>query len=159
MFHYLKSILSGYFTPSAVSGPYFVAIFIKSPIKCLNYSQFPFPGSIMGRSLIVAEISKRGHKVNVATSHLESTKDFAAERKTQLGLALQKLISPSCGVPLPWIFGLDTNISKIDEKRDKITLPDGVLDAWVHLGEQPEHQFTWDTSVNKNLRAPFNSKL
>ena len=38
-------------------------------------------------------------------------------------------------------------------------LPDGVLDAWVHVGKPAEHEFTWDTTVNKNLDAPFKSRL
>jgi endonuclease/exonuclease/phosphatase family metal-dependent hydrolase len=154
MFEYLMSKLIGYITPSSVPKRYGVAIFVKkSTTTCLGYTQLPFHGSIMGRELIIAKVlTRHGQKINVATSHLESLQENAKERKIQLDYAIHHLAA----LGIPWLMGLDTNFSK---KDGVIKLPDGVLDAWVHVGKPAEHEFTWDTTVNKNLDAPFKSRL
>ncbi|ETW03602.1 hypothetical protein, variant 3 [Aphanomyces invadans] len=47
----------------------------------------------------------------------------------------------------PWVFGGDMNLGR----KDVVAIPSAVEDAWIARGRPSAHEFTWDTTVNKNL--------
>uniref|UniRef100_A0ACB8FCA9 Uncharacterized protein n=1 Tax=Sphaerodactylus townsendi TaxID=933632 RepID=A0ACB8FCA9_9SAUR len=97
-----------------------------------------------------------GSEVCFMTSHLESTKSHTGERLKQLNLVLKKISEIPASTTV--IFGGDTNLR--DQEVVKLGgLPSNILDIWEFLGK-PEHcHYTWDTSQNTNLNAPYKCKL
>ena len=88
------------------------------------------------------------------TSHLESMKDYASERKRQLknvfGIMEKLQQSKAC------IFGGDLNVR--DAEVASVGLPKSTVDVWEACGSQMKHKYTWDISTNDNLDWPFPNK-
>ncbi|XP_048364317.1 tyrosyl-DNA phosphodiesterase 2 [Sphaerodactylus townsendi] len=136
---------------------YFTAIMLKkSRVTILKHEIIPFPTTSMMRNLLAVNATVSGSEVCFMTSHLESTKSHTGERLKQLNLVLKKISEIPASTTV--IFGGDTNLR--DQEVVKLGgLPSNILDIWEFLGK-PEHcHYTWDTSQNTNLNAPYKCKL
>ncbi|XP_060100118.1 tyrosyl-DNA phosphodiesterase 2 [Heteronotia binoei] len=136
---------------------YFTAIMLKkSRVRVLKHEIIPFPTTSMMRNLLAVHATVSGNEICFMTSHLESTKTHAEERLNQLKLVLKKMSETPASTTV--IFGGDTNLR--DKEVAKLGgLPTNILDVWEFLGK-PEHcHYTWDTSQNTNLDAPYKCKL
>jgi len=102
-----------------------------------------FPGSRMGRDLVVGELLAA--PLVVATSHLESLPSSAPERQAQLASALERL-APHPDVCLLGDLNL---IPGIDPEPE---LPEGWQDAWLALGHEEEQGFTYDAERNPTAK-------
>ena len=115
---------------------------------------FDFPQSTMGRHLLQLPVKFVGVEVQLMTSHLESMKDYASERKRQLknvfGIMDKLQQSKTC------IFGGDLNVR--DAEVASVGLPKKTVDVWEACGSQVEHKYTWDISSNDNLDWQFPNK-
>lgn len=122
---------------------------IAGSLKCFN-----FPHSTMGRHLLQLPVKFSGVEIQLMTSHLESTKDYASERKRQLKKTFEIMErlqqSKTC------IFGGDLNVR--DAEVASVGLPKNTVDVWEACGSQMEHKYTWDISKNDNLDWPFPNK-
>ncbi|OQR81814.1 hypothetical protein THRCLA_11380 [Thraustotheca clavata] len=140
----------GYTSPSNLDDrPYGEMIFHLRSLPMHDYSYIPFERTQMGRGLHVLETTFWNKRIVVATSHLESLQENRAVRLEQLQWAFDHLSTHD-----HWIFGGDTNLGN----KDKIDLPDNILDAWIACGSERVHQYTWDTSINKNLQVKYSAK-
>ncbi|KAM4028534.1 tyrosyl-DNA phosphodiesterase 2 isoform 2-T2 [Anomaloglossus baeobatrachus] len=156
-YDYLKKRAVSYTIITGNEDGYFTAIMLKkSRVKLLSQEIVPFPSTVMMRNLLMANVNICGQNIWLMTSHLESTKEHANERRKQLQIVLKKIqeIPASSTV----IFGGDTNLR--DQEVAKLGgLPSKVLDIWEYLGK-PEHcRYTWDTKINSNLKAPYTCRL
>lgn len=138
--------------------PYFHAVLVarKDTIQVSDSLKITkFPHSQMLRHLLHQVVVIAGHAIHLFTSHLESTKNFAGERKRQLTQAfgeMQKLaVNDSVS-----IFGGDLNIR--DSEVDAVGMPQGCVDVWEACGADPGKKYTWDTSTNHNLQVAYKSK-
>ncbi|PAA79395.1 hypothetical protein BOX15_Mlig014531g3, partial [Macrostomum lignano] len=128
---------------------YFTATLLRrGRLQLLSPSLHRFEGSRMDRTLLAVRVkSANGPEVLLLNTHLESTKDFAAERKRQLSTALRTLTESA----KPALLAGDLNLR--DAELQAIGgLPAGVLDAWSHCGARPEAQYTWDATRNRNIQ-------
>lgn len=140
--------------------PYFIAILVtKRSAKIVlegNVGAFDFPGSTMGRHLLQLFIKVCGVPIALYTSHLESTKDFSAERKDQLKQCFEfikeqnELFSRVC------ILGGDLNLRDVEVA--KVGLLPSMIDVWEACGSVEEQKYTWDVSENDNLNWPYRNK-
>lgn len=118
---------------------------------------FDFPKSTMGRHLVQLFVKVCGVSFALYTSHLESMKDFSAERKDQLKQCFEfvteqnELFSKVC------IVGGDLNL-RDEEVRDVGGLLPNMVDVWESCGSSEEHRYTWDISANDNLDWRYNTK-
>ena len=157
----LQRKLSKYhvFAPSVPPVAYFVVILIKQdPTRALapgSLTSHSFPGSCMGRQLIKLPLSFHGTDYLLLASHLESMKDYSAERKIQLRAAFDAMMKAK-GEGKFCIFGGDLNIREAEVKSVKV--PDGILDAWQVCGSKVDTKFTWDLKMNDNLDWPYPSR-
>ncbi|XP_068093086.1 tyrosyl-DNA phosphodiesterase 2 [Hyperolius riggenbachi] len=154
---YLKKRAVSYTIITGNEDEYFTAILLKkSRVKLISQEIVPYPTTSMMRNLLVANVNISGNNVCLMTSHLESTKEHTGERIKQLQTVLKKMleVSPSSTV----IFGGDTNLR--DEEVKRIGgLPNNIMDIWEFLGKPKNCQYTWDTKVNNNLKAPYVCRL
>ena len=105
----------------------------------------------MGRQLLQLPVLYLGINLKLMTSHLESMKDYSAERKAQLRIAFD-FMSKREGERV-CIFGGDLNLRDSEVKSVKI--PQNVVDVWEACGAERDTKFTWDVSVNDNLDWPY----
>lgn len=135
---------------------YPVILVLKTPditttgdLKCT-----PFPGSTMGRHLLELPITYCGVSVHLMTSHLESQKDHATERTSQLRAVFRVVgelqDSRAC------VFGGDLNVR--DEEVASVGLPANTADVWQACGGNYVHKYTWDVASNDNLDWPYPNK-
>lgn len=147
-----------FFAPDFPPEHYFVVILVKqapylSPgsLDCLSY-----PGTSMGRQLLQLPLSFKGLEIVVLTSHLESMKDYSAERKAQLRTAFDVMVKKMREGKNVCIFGGDLNVREAEVKSVKV--PEGIVDAWQTCGSDVSSQFTWDVKNNDNLHWPYPNK-
>ncbi|XP_044043180.1 tyrosyl-DNA phosphodiesterase 2-like [Siniperca chuatsi] len=131
---------------------YFIGMMLKkSRITLLDSEIVPYPTTQMMRNLLVAQVLFKGQKLCLMTSHFESCKPQAKERKRQLRLVMKRMTEAPDDVTV--LFGGDTNLR--DAEVANVGLPGCVYDVWEHLGE-PEHcRYTWDTHANTNKDVQF----
>lgn len=141
----------------AFPGGYFCALLLAPSFKVAEAAVVPFPGTVMGRHLIHVEAwHPQVGDVVVMTSHLESLKPHAEQRKKQLAIVLGELqggaraMSGAAPAPRFAFFAGDTNLR--DPEVGK--LPTGAADAWVAAGKPADAQYTWDLLKNKNAIMP-----
>ena len=118
---------------------------------------FEFPGSSMGRHLLQMNITFHGVSLQIITTHLESMKDYAAERKRQLKICFDEVVKHTRRGKI-CIFGGDLNVRDHELKN---LIPERTVDVWQACGSALEEKFTWDMTVNNNLswEGRFKPKL
>ena len=109
---------------------------------------FEFPDSSMGRHLLQLPVSFYGVSFRLFTSHLESTKNCAIERRCQLELCFSE-VQKHTQQGKVCLFGGDLNVR--DQEVKVTPPPEKVVDVWQACGSVLEEKFTWDTTVNTNL--------
>ena len=134
---------------------YFTAILLKrETLWVKNITYIPFENSGMGRDLSMVNAKfVNGVKIVLMNSHLESMKQFAKERMEQLKTAFDMVSDEDENSTV--VFAGDLNIR--DSEVDKVGIPDQVADLWTLLGEPKEYQFTWDLTINTNMK-PFDNR-
>lgn len=162
--------------------PYFPVMFTRtglmtdSTVGCQR-----FPASKMHRAYICVQgkLSSSGLYAAFVTSHLESLKEGAAERKDQLQQIFQ-LMRDFVSDGHTAVFAGDTNLRETEvpakdvyktlaaerarsddggERPKKRRRVEGgkFVDAWLAAGGVEEHKFTWDMAKNDNL--PFGAEF
>lgn len=155
---YLQGALSPkykYFSPIELSdeyAPYFTAIFIDTAkLKPSNPTIMPFPRSRQCRQILSVKTKCGNRDLVFMTSHLESTKEGATERKNQLTILYNnmKQAHRDCTV----VFGGDTNLrdyefnSVVSSGKFDVNI---VNDVWSMLGSPQDSRFSWDLVNNDN---------
>jgi tyrosyl-DNA phosphodiesterase 2 len=136
--------------------PYFHGLFVlkKKSIDIDDSLKITkFPNSQMLRHLLRQKVYIAGHPLYLFTSHLESMKSSAGERKNQLAQCFEQMTK----LQEPSILGGDLNVR--DTEVRSVGIPCNCVDAWESCGSDPEHEYTWDTVANNNLDVTWNSKL
>lgn len=139
--------------PTSPPAPYFVAILVKQQPHSVpgSLTSETFPGTCMGRQLVQLPLSYRGVHLLLLTSHLESMKDYARERKTQLRTAFDVMVKNQ--KDRVCVFGGDLNVREAEVRSVKV--PGSVVDVWEACGADRDTQFTWDVKNNDNLHWPY----
>ncbi len=145
---------------SAANPPvhYYPAILVrKAGIEVQGgLEQHDFPSSSMGRHLLKLPVRFSGVEIHLMTSHLESMKDYAGERKRQLREAFGAMTELRRTKNVTSIFGGDLNVR--DNEVKSVGLPKDAVDLWQVCGSDKDNQFTWDVSENDNLVWPYPNK-
>ncbi|KAB5517811.1 hypothetical protein PHYPO_G00171460 [Pangasianodon hypophthalmus] len=153
---YLKKRVVSYQIVEGNEEGYFTALLLKkSRVKLQSSEIIPYPTTQMMRNLLCAKVSFLGHELCLMTSHLESCKDQAVERKKQLKVVLQTITEAPDNVTV--IFGGDTNL-RDSEVAQVGGLPPGVVDVWEELGKEEHCRYTWDTKLNSNKGVSYISR-
>ncbi|PVD32224.1 hypothetical protein C0Q70_07656 [Pomacea canaliculata] len=128
---------------------YYTGIFLQKQHTILeDYQIKPFFSSQMARSLLIASCLVKGVPMTLITSHLESTKNHAEERKRQLISAFKHIEQAPQDHTV--VFGGDLNLR--DKELESIGgIPSGIVDLWETTGRRKEARSTWDTFRNDNL--------
>ncbi|KAF3833900.1 hypothetical protein F7725_025104 [Dissostichus mawsoni] len=111
----------------------------KSRVKFVESEIVTFPTTQMMRNLLIAQVTFKGQKLCLMTSHLESCKAQAGERMKQLRVAMQRM-------------------REAPDDVAKVGLPPKVSDVWERLGKQEHCRYTWDTKANNNKTLPYVSR-
>ncbi len=137
---------------SASKCSYFTMIFIKrkSNLKFLSSSRIPYrkSNSQMGRDILTAVITIDGMKVQIVTSHLESTKSHSTTRCKQLKEIFDDYLFAK-DVNYPVIFCGDTNLSynnSVGMSDERIALGNGleeIDDAYKASNAPTKFSSTW----------------
>ncbi|KAM9777023.1 tyrosyl-DNA phosphodiesterase 2 isoform 2-T2 [Syngnathus typhle] len=136
-------------------GGYFTGMMLKkTSVKLLESQIVPYPTTRMGRNLLMAQVTLRGAKVWLMTSHLESCKEHSGERMKQLREVTGQMLKAPDDVSV--LFAGDTNLR--DAEVVKVGLPIDVCDVWERLGRQEHCRYTWDTHANSNKSLPYTSR-
>uniref|UniRef100_A0A1A7Y471 Tyrosyl-DNA phosphodiesterase 2 n=1 Tax=Iconisemion striatum TaxID=60296 RepID=A0A1A7Y471_9TELE len=152
---YLKKRAVSYLIIEGGEDEYFTGMMLKkSRVKLLESEIVTYPTTQMMRNLLVAQVTFKGQKLCLMTSHLESCKGYAGERMKQLRLVMQRMKEAPEDVNV--LFGGDTNLR--DTEVAKVGLPSGVCDVWERLGRQEHCRYTWDTKTNNNKSFSFVSR-
>lgn len=154
----IESKLINYKFVQAGGDGYFVAMLLKnSTVTYEDHCIESYGQSRMGRNLLMVKCQFRGVPVLLMTSHLESMKNYAAERQRQLKICFDNMKSP----PDPnrvVIFGGDLNL-RDTELANIGGIPADTVDLWEAAGKRKEAQFTWDMSLNDNKEMPPGAKF
>ncbi|GFO05870.1 tyrosyl-DNA phosphodiesterase 2-like [Plakobranchus ocellatus] len=129
-------------------GAYFTAMLLrKDSVTLERVRVMDYPGSSMSRDLMEVQAQVKGIPMVLLTSHLESTKDYAAERRRQLKTAFDQMLEAP---PVRTVvFGGDLNL-RDKELSGLSAKPPGVYDLWECTGKREEAKFTWDLMINDN---------
>jgi endonuclease/exonuclease/phosphatase family metal-dependent hydrolase len=160
--------------------PYFIAMFVRRGLllsdEVSEVALHDFPGSRMMRGYVLVSgvvavgkgAARRKGKVCFVTSHLESERSGAEQRKAQLA-AVVALMRRNAENGVATIFGGDTNLRETEvpagmvaktpeaEKREReghgaaAREKAKLGDAFVQAGAPSEEKYTWDMLVNDNL--------
>lgn len=91
------------------------------------------------------------------TSHLESMKDYAAERKRQLRTVFDIMgQAASSSDKRVHLFGGDLNLREAELRS--VGLPPDTVDVWEAYGAEASQRYTWDVAENDNLDWPYPSR-
>ncbi|XP_049607066.1 tyrosyl-DNA phosphodiesterase 2 isoform X1 [Syngnathus scovelli] len=152
---YLKKRAVSYLIIEGGEGGYFTGMMLKkTSVKLLESQIVPYPTTRMGRNLLMAQVTLRGAKVWLMTSHLESCKEHSGERMKQLREVTRQMQEAPDDVSV--LFAGDTNLR--DAEVVKVGLPTDVCDVWERLGRQEHCRYTWDTHANSNKNLPYTSR-
>ena len=110
---------------------------------------FDFSGTTMGRHLLQLFVKVCGVPMALYTSHLESMKDYSAERKSQLATSFKFIDEQNKQFDRVCIFGGDLNLR--DYEVTAVGLPESTVDVWEACGSVEENRYTWDITANDNL--------
>ncbi|XP_049457443.1 tyrosyl-DNA phosphodiesterase 2 [Epinephelus fuscoguttatus] len=149
---YLRKRAVSYLIIEGGEDNYFIGMMLKkSRVKLVESEIIPYPTTQMMRNLLVAQVTFKGLKLCLMTSHLESCKGQAGERMKQLRVVMQRMREAPDDVTV--LFGGDTNLR--DSEVTKVGLPPSVCDVWERLGKQEHCRYTWDTKANSNKNVPY----
>lgn len=152
---YLRKRAVSYLIIEGGEDAYFTGMMLKkSRVKFLESEIVTYPTTQMMRNLLVAQVTFKGQKLCLMTSHLESCKGHAQERMKQLRMLMERVKNAPDDVTV--LFGGDTNLR--DTEVTKVGLPSGVCDVWERLGKQEHCRYTWDTKANSNKTVPYVSR-
>ncbi|KAA8585837.1 hypothetical protein FQN60_007406 [Etheostoma spectabile] len=152
---YLKKRAVSYLLIEGGEDGYFTGMMLKkSRVKFVESEIVTYPTTQMMRNLLVAQVTFKGQKLCLMTSHLESCKGQAVERMKQLRVVMQRMRDAPDDVTV--LFGGDTNLR--DTEVAKVGLPSSVCDVWERLGKQEHCRYTWDTKANNNKTVPYVSR-
>ncbi|XP_057683559.1 tyrosyl-DNA phosphodiesterase 2 [Corythoichthys intestinalis] len=152
---YLKKRAVSYLFIEGGEDGYFTGMMLKkSRVKLVESEIVTYPTTQMMRNLLIANVTLRGSKVRLMTSHLESCKGHSGERVTQLREVMRRMREAPDDVSV--VFGGDTNLR--DAEVAAVGLPPAVCDVWECLGRREHCRYTWDTRANTNKRAPYTSR-
>ncbi|KAM8840247.1 tyrosyl-DNA phosphodiesterase 2 [Spinachia spinachia] len=152
---YLKKRAVSYLIIEGGEDGYFTGIMLKKTrVRFLESEIVSYPTTQMMRNLLVAQVTFKGQKLCLMTSHLESCKGQAEERMKQLRVVIQRMREAPDDVTV--LFGGDTNLR--DTEVAKVGLPPSVCDVWERLGKQEHCRYTWDTKANSNKKVPYISR-
>ncbi|RHY33623.1 hypothetical protein DYB32_001500 [Aphanomyces invadans] len=144
----MKLTRLGYVAANAVTTQAYSELILVKGLPILQYTCHRFANSAMGRHLHVVDTQFNGHALRLATAHLESLAQNKTVRLAQLKWSFTHLLENSSAKSTsPWVFGGDMNLGR----KDVVAIPSAVEDAWIARGRPSAHEFTWDTTVNKNL--------
>ncbi|XP_078583095.1 tyrosyl-DNA phosphodiesterase 2-like [Branchiostoma floridae x Branchiostoma japonicum] len=148
-FEYIEAKCDRYKAIASGTEQYFTAMLLrKSSITFVSQNIQPFPTTQMMRNLLIVKARFGSVPLCLMTSHLESTKDHAAERKRQLQQVLQTVTQQDQTNTV--IVGGDLNL-RDTEVAAVGGLPAGTVDFWEACGSPLQFKFTWDVSKNDNL--------
>ncbi|KAI8488822.1 Tyrosyl-DNA phosphodiesterase 2 [Branchiostoma belcheri] len=152
-FAYIEAKCDRYKTIAAGTVGYFTAMLLrKSSITFVSENIHPFPTTQMMRNLLIVKAWFGSVPLCLMTTHLESTKDHAAERKRQLQQVFQVLQQQDQTNTV--IVGGDLNL-RDTEVAAVGGLPAGTVDFWEACGSPQQFKFTWDLTKNDNLDWSF----
>merc|ERR1712137_168020 len=103
--------------------------------------------------------------LTLSTTHLESTKSEKTERIKQLVDVFITLSNVAAREPRTVILAGDLNIrddemlSARNQAFAKTSYVDNLVDAWIWCGSPKSEEFTWDTTLNKNMGVSYSSRL
>ena len=141
---HLQSSLPNYEFFRAQDPDYFVVTLLK--IASVKYHRYNARALSMGRHLLAVQAHCGNVVMDLLNTHLESGKEFAAERKKQLEecFGLMSRRSEDRNV----IFGGDLNLR--DPEVKSVGIPSSAKDVWEQLGSREEVRWTWDLQRNTN---------
>lgn len=152
---YLKKRAVSYLFIEGGEEGYFTGMLLKKTrVKFLESQIVTYPTTQMMRNLLTVQVTFKGQKLCLMTSHLESCKASAAERMKQLRVVMQRMREAPDDATV--LFGGDTNLR--DSEVAKVGLPPSVSDVWERLGKQEHCRYTWDTKANNNKTLPYVSR-
>lgn len=152
---YLKKRAVSYLIIEGGEEGYFTGMMLKkTSVKFSESEIVPYPTTQMMRNLLVAQVTFKGQKLCLMTSHFESCKGQAEERMKQLRVVMKRMRESPEDVTV--LFGGDTNLR--DTEVAKVGLPSTVCDVWERLGKQEHCRYTWDTRANNNKAVPYVSR-
>lgn len=147
-FSYIENKLPEYKCIASGDGDYFTATLLRRfTVYYDSHKILEYPGTSMGRNLLVTEAHMGSLQVSLLNTHLESTADFASERVRQLQFCLKEVAAIAHHRTV--IFAGDLNL------RDKELvlcggLPQNMIDLWEAGGSRAECRYTWDMTRNTN---------
>jgi len=153
-FSYLESKLTGYEYIAAKQDNYFVATLLrKGRVYMDKHKVIDFSNSKMYRHVLEVQAHCGTVTFDLLNTHLESTKDHADERKSQLKQCLEQTSRRADDTRTVILAGdlnmRDTELSSLGG------LPNDVVDVWSACGARKEAQYTWDMMRNTNLDVNF----
>ncbi|XP_077446405.1 tyrosyl-DNA phosphodiesterase 2 [Stigmatopora argus] len=152
---YLKKRAVSYLIIQGGEDGYFTGMMLKkSRVKLVASEIVAYPNTQMMRNLLIADVTLRGAKLRLMTSHLESCKAHSGERMAQFREVTRRMREAPDDVSV--VFGGDTNLR--DHEVTSVGLPPAVCDVWEQLGRREHCRYTWDTRANCNKRAPYTSR-
>lgn len=152
-FSYIESKMPNYVCLAAKQHNYFVATLLrKGRVYLDHHTVKDFHTSSMGRHVLAAQAHCGSVKLDLFNTHLESTKEHAEERGSQLKQCLAQVGSrPTDKVS---ILAGDLNLRDAELVASG-GLPNRTVDVWEKCGARKEVQYTWDMMRNTNLQANF----
>ena len=146
-FSHIQTNLPNYECISAKDDGYFVATLLRNGrVYFDRHKVRDYPTSLMDRHLLAVQAHCGNVVMDLLNTHLESGKEFAAERKKQLeecfGLMTRRPEERNV------IFGGDLNLR--DPEVKSVGIPSSARDVWEQLGSREEVRWTWDLQRNTN---------
>ncbi|XP_059140544.1 uncharacterized protein LOC131928497 [Physella acuta] len=135
-----------------ITASYYTAILVnKNTVEVHTPGVVLFPTTRMKRNLLYFKGRVRGVPMTVMTSHMESLLDRSEERMNQIRIAFREMTNTAPDETV--VFGGDLNVRDWEIGGDT-SVPPGVLDLWEATGSRPETQYSWDLTINDNIRFP-----
>lgn len=101
-----------------------------------------FPGSSMGRELLIVKIQYGDVCMHVGTAHLESMYQFKEEQLKQLGITFKEMSRLENA-----FICADTNLL-ID---NALRIPSGWTDTFIDANSPINHRYTYSSKTNNNI--------
>lgn len=146
---YIQEKLSDYHCIPGSQEAYFVCTLLRRGRVYFDKSKIiPFSNTTMGRHLLAVSAHCGQVRFDLLNTHLESTAEYAEERKAQLRKSLEIISARPKNQTV--IYGGDLNM-RDSELAAVGGLPIGLRDCWEACGRRKEAEFTWDLTRNSNL--------